>query len=161
MNTELSGDQSDFLFYSTTEGKTKIQVVLKDETVWMTQKAIAELFDVQRPAITKHLKNIFDSEELYENTVSSILEHTAKDGKNYKTKFYNLDCIISVGYRVNSKKATRFRQWATEVLREYMIKGFALDDERLKQGNQLFGRDYFDELGNYKLLVMNYELAYA
>lgn len=112
----------------------------------MTQKAISELFDVQRPAITKHLKNIFDSEELNENSVSSILEQTADDGKKYKTKFYNLDTIISVGYQVNSKKATRFRQWATEILREFMIKGFALDDERLKQGNQLFGKDYFDEL---------------
>jgi len=142
----LANNKSDLLHYSSSEGITKIQAILKDETVWMSQKAIAELFDVQRPAITKHLKNIFESEELYENSVSSILEHTAEDGKNYKTKFYNLDCIISVGYRVNSKKATRFRQWATEVLREYMIKGFALDDERLKQGNQLFGKDYFDEL---------------
>lgn len=146
MEIGLSNNQSDFLFYTSSEGKTKIQVILKDETVWMTQKAIAELFDVQRPAITKHIKNIFESEELTENSVSSILEHTATDGKTYKTKYYNLDAIISIGYRVNSKKATRFRQWATEALREYMIKGFALDDERLKQGNQLFGKDYFDEL---------------
>ena len=146
MNIQLTNNQSDFLFYTSSEGKTKIQVILNDETVWLTQKSIAELFGVQRPAITKHLKNIFDSEELNENSVSSILEHTANDNKTYKTKFYNLDAIISVGYRVNSKQATRFRQWATNILREYMIKGFALDDERLKQGKQLFGKDYFEEL---------------
>ncbi len=146
MDIQLSNNQSDFLFYTSSEGKTKIQVILNDETVWLTQKSIAELFGVQRPAITKHLKNIFDSEELQENSVSSILEHTADDNKIYKTKFYNLDAIISVGYRVNSKQATRFRQWATNILQEFMIKGFALDDERLKQGKQLFGKDYFDEL---------------
>lgn len=136
---ELSNNQSNFLFYTSSEGKTKIQVALKDETVWMTQKAIAELFDVQIPAISKHLKNIFEQNELDENSVISILETTATDGKKYNTNFYNLDAIISIGYRVNSIKATRFRQWATEVLHQYMIKGFALDDERLKQGNQLFG----------------------
>ena len=146
MSSFLTNNQSDFLFYTSSEGKTKIQVILNDETVWLTQKSIAELFGVQRPAITKHLKNIFDSEELNENSVSSILEHTADDNKIYKTKFYNLDAIISVGYRVNSKQATRFRQWATNILQEFMIKGFALDDERLKQGKQLFGKDYFDEL---------------
>ena len=146
MNIQLSNNQSDFLFYTSAEGKTKIQVILNDETVWLTQKSVAELFGVQRPAITKHLKNIFNSEELNENSVSSILEHTADDNKIYKTKFYNLDAIISVGYRVNSKQATRFRQWATNILQEFMIKGFALDDERLKQGKQLFGKDYFDEL---------------
>ncbi|RLD56365.1 MAG: cell filamentation protein Fic [Bacteroidetes bacterium] len=146
MDIQLSNNQSDFLFYTSSEGKTKIQVILNDETVWLTQKSIAELFGVQRPAITKHLKNIFESEELNENSVSSILEHTADDNKTYKTKFYNLDAIISIGYRVNSKQATRFRQWATNILQEYMIKGFTLDDERLKQGKQLFGKDYFDEL---------------
>ena len=146
MDIQLSNNQSDFLFYTSSEGKTKIQVILNDETVWLTQKSIAELFGVQRPAITKHLKNVFESEELRENSVSSILEHTAEDNKIYKTKFYNLDAIISVGYRVNSKQATRFRQWATNILQEFMIKGFALDDERLKQGKQLFGKDYFDEL---------------
>jgi hypothetical protein len=146
MDIKHSNNQSDFLFYTSSEGKTKIQVILNDETVWLTQKSIAELFGVQRPAITKHLKNIFDSEELNENSVSSILEHTANDNKIYKTKFYNLDAIISIGYRVNSKQATRFRQWATNILQEFMIKGFALDDERLKQGKQLFGKDYFDEL---------------
>ena len=103
------------------------------------------LFGVQRPAITKHLKNIFESEELEEIAVSSILEHTADDNKTYKTKFYNLDAIISVGYRVNSAKATQFRIWATKTLKEYIIKGFAMDDSRLKNG-QYFGKDYFKEL---------------
>ena len=111
----------------------------------MTQKSISELFGVQRPAITKHIKNIFGSGELQENSVCSILEHTAEDGKNYKTAFYNLDLIIAVGYRVNSNKATQFRIWATKVLKEFITKGFVLDDERLKQGKQ-FGKDYFDEL---------------
>jgi len=100
---------------------------------------------VQRPAITKHLKNIFESGELQENSVSSILEHTADDGKKYQTKFYNLDAIISVGYRVNSQRATHFRIWATQVLKEYIIKGFAMDDERLKNPNNIFGKDYFEE----------------
>jgi hypothetical protein len=111
----------------------------------MTQKKIAELFGIQRPAISKHLKNIFKTGELDENSVSSILEHTAEDGKNYKTTFYNLDAIIAVGYRVNSSEATKFRIWATRVLKEFIIKGFVLDDERLKQGKH-FGKDYFDEL---------------
>ena len=106
---------------------------------------MAELFGVQRPAITKHLNNIIKEGELEENSVSSILEHTAEDGKNYKTKYYNLDAIISVGYRVNSSQATKFRIWATERLKEYMIKGFILDDERLKNG-RYFGKDYFREL---------------
>jgi len=109
-----------------------VEIFLRDETVWLTQEKIAQLFGVQRPAITKHLKNIFNSGELQEFSVSSILEHTAADGKTYKTKFYNLDAIISVGYRVNSRQATHFRIWATQVLKEYIIKGFAMDDERLK-----------------------------
>jgi len=143
---EITKQQSDFILYTSNEGKVNIEVFLQDETVWLTQKAISELYGVQRPAITKHLKNIFDSGELQEDSVSSILEHTAGDGKKYKTKFYNLDAIISVGYRVNSYQATQFRIWATRTLKEYIIKGFVLDDERLKQGNQVFGRDYFEEL---------------
>ena len=135
----------DFLFYTTPDGDLKIEAYYKDETVWLTQKAMAELFGVQRPIITKHLGSIFETMELDENSVSSILEHTAKDGKKYKTKFYNLDAIISVGYRVNSARATDFRRWATTVLRDFMIKGFALDSERLKNGAH-FGKDYFDEL---------------
>ena len=137
--------ESEIIFYKTDDGNVKIEVFYQDETFWMTQKKISELFGVQRPAITKHLKNIFDSGELVEESVSSILEHTAEDGKNYMTTFYNLDVIIAVGYRVNSQQATKFRIWATRTLKEFLIKGFVLDDERLKQGKH-FGKDYFDEL---------------
>ena len=135
-----------FLLYTAPTGEIRVDVLLQDESVWLTQKAIAELFGVQRPAITKHLINIFESGELNEISVSSILEHTAEDGKNYQTKFYNLDAIISVGYRVNSAKATQFRIWATQALKEYIIKGFVLDDDRLKQGQAVFRKDYFKEL---------------
>ena len=113
-----------------------MEIFLHDENIWLTQEKIATLFGVQRPAITKHLKNIFDSGELIEDSVSSILEHTAGDGKIYITKFYNLDAIISLGYRVNSLQATHFRIWATERLKEYIIKGFTMDDERLKNPDQ-------------------------
>ena len=143
--SNLPDNQSNFLLYTTNDGDVNVEVVLKDETVWLTQKGISELYGVQRPAITKHLKNIFDSGELQEDSVSSILEHTANDGKKYKTKFYDLDAIISVGYRVNSHQATQFRIWATRTLKEYIIKGFVLDDTRLKQGKR-FGKDYFQEL---------------
>lgn len=139
-------DKDKFLLYTANDGAVKIEVLYKDETVWLTQKALAELFGVQRPAITKHLKNIFATNELTENSVSSILEHTAEDGKAYGTKYYNLDAIIAVGYRVNSYQATQFRIWATRTLKEFIIKGFVLDDERLKQGKTAFGKDYFDEL---------------
>jgi hypothetical protein len=139
-------DKDKFLFYTGKDGAVKVEVLYKEETVWLTQKALAELFGVQRPAITKHLKNIFETGELIENSVSSILEHTAEDGKAYGTKYYNLDAIIAVGYRVNSYQATQFRIWATRTLKEFIIKGFVLDDERLKQGKAAFGKDYFDEL---------------
>ncbi|HKK82801.1 MAG TPA: virulence RhuM family protein [Atribacterota bacterium] len=137
---------TEFLLYKSPNGKVKVEIFLHDETVWLTQEKMAKLFGVQRPAITKHLRNIFESRELEEYSVSSILEHTAADGKTYKTKFYNLDAIISVGYRVNSKQATHFRIWATQVLKEYIIKGFSMDDERLKNPNKVFGQDYFEEL---------------
>ena len=139
-------DQNQFLLYTAPDGAVKVDVFLKDETVWLTQKALAELFGVQRPAITKHLLNIFSTGELAEDSVCSILEHTAGDGKTYSAKYYNLDAIIAVGYRVNSYQATQFRIWATKTLREFIIKGFVLDDERLKRGKQVFGKDYFDEL---------------
>ena len=142
----IKSQKSNFLLYTANEGKITIEVFLKDENVWLTQKSIAELFGVKVPAINKHLKNIFEAGELEENSVISILETTASDGKKYNTGFYNLDAIISVGYRVNSYQATQFRIWATKTLREFIIKGFVLDDERLKQGNQVFGKDYFDEL---------------
>ena len=135
-----------FLLYTAPDGAVKVDVFFREETVWLTQKALAELFGVKRPAITKHLGNIFQTGELLEDSVSSILEHTAGDGKKYATKYYNLDAIIAVGYRVNSYQATQFRIWATRTLREFIIKGFVLDDERLKQGKQVFGKDYFDEL---------------
>lgn len=141
----MSG-QNQFLLYTAPDGAVKVEVFVKDETVWLTQKALAELFGVQRPAVTKHLLNIFTSGELAEDSVCSILEHTAADGKTYSAKYYNLDAIIAVGYRVNSYQATQFRIWATKTLREFIIKGFVLDDERLKQGKQVFGKDYFDEL---------------
>jgi hypothetical protein len=137
--------ESEIIFYQADDGNIKIEVFYHDETFWMTQKKIGELFGVQRPAITKHLKNIFESNELEEDSVSSIMEHTAEDEKKYKTTFYNLDAIIAVGYRVNSNKATKFRIWATKVLKEFITKEFVLDDERLKQGKH-FGKDYFDEL---------------
>ncbi len=137
--------EPNFLLYTTPNGKVKVEIFLKDENIWLTQEKIAELFGVQRPAVTKHLKNIFESGELEENSVSSILEHTAGDDKSYQTKFYNLDAIISVGYRVNSAKATHFRIWATERLKEYIIKGFTMDDERLKDPRRIFGKDYFEE----------------
>ncbi len=135
-----------FLLYTAPSGAVKVHVYLKDETVWLTQKALAELFAVQVPAISKHLKNIFESGELMEDSVVSILEITAADGKNYATQYYNLDAIIAVGYRVNSLQATQFRIWATQTLREFIIKGFVLDDDRLKRGKDTFGKDYFEEL---------------
>ena len=138
--------KNNFILYNAPSGDVTLKVLLQDETIWLTQKMMAELFDVGVPAINKHLTNIFESNELDENSVISILETTAADGKNYKTKFYNLDAVISVGYRVNSAKATQFRIWATKTLKEYIIKGFVLDDNRLKQGEAVFGKDYFKEL---------------
>lgn len=125
---EIEKNNGEIIIYRTEDGRTQLEVRLENENVWLSQQQIANLFGVQRPAITKHLKNIFESGELEENSVSSILEHTASDGKNYKTQFYNLDAIISVGYRVNSLQATHFRRWATERLKEYLIKGFAMDE---------------------------------
>jgi hypothetical protein len=141
MNKELQ-----FLIYNTPQEDIKVNVVMRDETIWLTQKAMAELFDAERSVITKHLKNIFESGELEQSSVCAKFAHTATDGKTYKTNFYNLDAIISVGYRVNSRKATQFRIWATKTLKEFIQKGFVLDDERLKQGGQVFGKDYFREL---------------
>lgn len=145
-------DNFSFLIYRSAEENVSVNAIIKDETIWLTQKAMAELFDVQIPAISKHLRNIFDEGELDEAVVVSKMEittaHGAVAGKTQtrQTNFYNLDAIISVGYRVNSKRATHFRIWATGVLKEYMTKGFALDDERLKQGKTAFGTDYFKEL---------------
>ena len=134
------------LLYTTPNGKVKVEVNIQNETIWLTQKAIAVLFGVKVPAISKHLKNIFEANELQENSVISILETTAEDGKTYATMYYNLDAIIAVGYRVNSLQATHFRIWATQVLKELIIKGFVVDSERLRQAKTIFGKDYFDEL---------------
>ncbi len=136
---------NEFLLYTTPNGKVRVEIFLHNETVWLTQEKIAELFGVDRSVITKHLRNIFNSSELQEDSVCAKIAHTAADGKSYLTKFYNLDAIISVGYRVNSVQATHFRIWATQILKEYIIKGFAMDDERLKNPNNIFGKDYFDE----------------
>jgi hypothetical protein len=136
---------SNFVIFQTSTGKVNIDVFFQNETLWLTQKKMAELFEVNVPAISKHLKNIFETGELEEQSVLSILETTAEDGKKYKTQYYNLSAILAVGYRVNSHRATEFRKWATKVLHEYVIKGFAMDDERLKQIKH-FGQDYFEEM---------------
>ncbi len=135
-----------FILYTTPSGDVKLEVFLLDETLWLTQKMMAELFGVDVRTINEHLKNIFDSSELIEDAVIRKFRITASDSKSYDTKHYNLDAIIAVGYRVNSTMATQFRIWATKILREYIVKGFAVDDERLKQGERVFGRDYFKEL---------------
>ena len=135
---------SNFVIFKIENSKVNIDVKFQDETLWLTQKQISELFEVNIPAISKHFKNIFETFELDENAVISKMETTAKDGKKYKTNFYNLQAIIAVGYRVNSHRALEFRKWATEILHEYIIKGFTMDDERLKQIKH-FGKDYFDE----------------
>ena len=135
-----------FILYNLPNEDGKVQVIIKDETIWCTQKAMAQLFDVGVPAISKHLKNIFEEGELFADSVVSKMEITASDNKRYNTTFYALDAIISVGYRVNSAKATNFRIWATKILKEFIKKGFVLDDERLKQGKTTFGVDYFREL---------------
>src|SRR3990167_3748139 len=136
---------TEFLLYTDSNGKVNVEIFLKDENIWLTQEKIAELFGVERSVVTKHLKNIFTDSELSESTVCANFAHTAGDGKTYQTKFYNLDAIISVGYRVNSATATRFRIWATERLKEYIIKGFTMNDERLKDPRAIFGKDYFEE----------------
>ncbi len=144
--SEKNLQKSEFIFYTSPNGDIKIEVFLADETIWLTQKKIADLFDVEVNTINYHLKEIFKSGELEENSVIRKIRITADDGKAYLNNFYNLDAIIAVGYRVNSKRATQFRIWATQILKNYIIKGFAIDDERLKQGEKVFGKDYFREL---------------
>lgn len=139
------GNFGNIILYEIENKQEAVSVTFKDETFWLTQKAMSELFGVDRTVITKHLNNIFDDEELDKNSVCANFAHTATDGKNYNTNFYNLDAIIAVGYRVNSKQATRFRQWATATLKEYITKGFVLNDDMLKNGKP-FGKDYFKEL---------------
>ncbi|GAB6141465.1 virulence RhuM family protein [Methylosoma difficile] len=141
----MSLEFNDILLYTDINGKVKIDVIYEEESFWLSQKKMAELFDVSVPTINEHLQNIFKTNELEESSVIRKFRITATDGKKYNTNFYNLDAIIAVGYRVNSHRATQFRIWATATLKEFIIKGFVLDDERLKQGKR-FGKDYFDEL---------------
>ena len=136
----------EFILYKEINENVAVNVVIKDETLWLTQKSMAELFGCSADNISLHLKNIFNSEELDKQSVTEKISVTATDGKNYLVNFYNLDAVISVGYRVNSSKATKFRIWATSVLKEFIQKGFVLDDEKLKQGKTTFGKDYFKEL---------------
>jgi len=149
MESQMTDNQlkrfSNFVIFQTETGKVNIEVFFFNETLWLTQKKLAELFGVKTPAVSKHLKNIFENGELKENSVVSKMETTANDGKIYNTKYYNLKAITAVGYRVNSHRAIEFRKWATDILHEYIIKGFAMDDERLKQIKH-FGQDYFDEM---------------
>ncbi len=133
------------LFYKTDNGEVRIEILLFQENLWLTQAKMAELFEVQKAAISKHLKNIFESGELTKEAVVSKMETTAADGKQYSTNYYNLDAIIAVGYRVNSKKATMFRIWANKVLKEFIIKGYVMDDDRLREPENFFGKDYFEE----------------
>jgi hypothetical protein len=135
---------ANFVIFKIEDSKVNIDVKFQDETLWLTQKQIAELFEKGRSTVTEHLTNIFQTQELFENAVCRNFRHTANDGKNYNSKYYNLQAIIAVGYRVNSHRAIEFRKWATDILHEYIIKGFTMDDERLKQIKH-FGQDYFDE----------------
>jgi hypothetical protein len=139
---------TEFLLYTTSNGKVKVEIFLRDENIWLTQARIAELFGVNRPAVTKHLQNIYFEGELDKNSTCSKMEHVQNEGNRTVTReieYYNLDAILSVGYRVNSTQATHFRIWATERLKEYIIKGFTMDDERLKDPRNIFGKDYFEE----------------
>ena len=152
--------QNDLLIYKDKDGNVVVDAIYRDETLWLTQKGMAKVFDIDRTVITKHLKNIFTDGELNKNSVCAKFAHTAEDGKTYKTDFYNLDAIISVGYRVNSKKATEFRIWATKVLKEYITKGFALNDERFIRGNK-YDAKYFDELlERIKTIRVSERMAY-
>jgi hypothetical protein len=154
----LQDQTTELLLYTAPNGEIKVEVLLSNETIWLTQKRMAELFGVGVPAISKHLKNIFESGELQEELVISILETATEHGavagltQTQQVKYYNLDAVISVGYRVNSTQATQFRIWATQLIKEYIIKGFAMDDERLKNG-RFFGKDYFRELLERVLLI--------
>ena len=144
-NIEIRNSTAEFLIFMLEGKKDGIQVMYKDETIWATQKAIAQLFDIDRTVVSKHLKNIFESSELLQDSVCVKFAHTAEDGKTYNTQFYNLDAIISVGYRVNSVRATQFRQWCTFVLRQFAIRGYVLDRKRMENGS-FIGEDYFEHL---------------
>ena len=163
MNNKLIGNKNNIVFYTDEEGNTKIEVVLQNEDVWLNVNAIAELFDVQRPAIVKHINNIYNEQELDKNSTCSILEQVQKEGNRNVTRkreYYNLDMIISIGFRVNSKKAIKFRTWANKLIKEYMIKGFALDDDRFLKGGKV-NAHYFDELlERIKIIRTSERMAY-
>ena len=153
-------EDNNLIIYKNSDGDIIVDAIYKDETLWLSQKGMSKVFEVGVPAISKHLKNIFEENELDKNSVISKMEITADDGKNYNTEVYNLDAIIAVGYRVNSKKATEFRIWATKILKEYMIKGFALNDERFIKGNK-YDSEYFDELlERIKTIRVSERMAY-
>ena len=152
---QIRNSTAEFLVFTKQAGENSIEVRVEDETVWLTQKLIGVLFDKGRSTITEHLKNIFETGELDENAVCREFRHTAEDGKEYNTKFYCLDAIISVGYRVNSLRATQFRQWATGVLRDFAIRGYVLDRERLKNG-QFFSKEYFLTIPNQTIKIPSF-----
>jgi hypothetical protein len=143
---QLPSNNSDFILYTSPDGEVRVDVFVNDETVWLTQKAMQELFDRAKSTVSEHISNVFAEGELEANQVVRKFRTTADDGKDYETTYYNLDVIISVGYRIKSQKGTQFRIWATKTLKEFIIKGFILDDKRLKQGGHIFGKDYFEEL---------------
>jgi hypothetical protein len=144
--SNVTPSNSDFILYTSQEGEIRVDVFINDETVWLTQKAMQELFDRSKSTVSEHISNVFKEGELEESQVVRKFRTTADDGKDYEVSYYNLDVIISVGYRIKSQRGTQFRIWATKTLKEFIIKGFVLDDKRLKQGGQVFGKDYFDEL---------------
>lgn len=160
MDNKLIGNKNNILFYTDEEGNTNIEVILQNEDVWLNAQAIAELFDVNDKAIYKHIANIYEQAELEEDSTFSILETIGKNGHTYKTKYYNLDMIISIGYRVNSKKAVKFRQWANKIIKEYMIKGFALDDARFLKGGKVNGQYFSDLLERIKTIRASERMAY-
>lgn len=144
--SEVISDNSDFILYTSQDGEVRVDVFVHNESVWLTQKAMQDLFDRSKSTVSEHINNVFKEGELDENQVVRKFRTTADDGKDYDVSYYNLDVIISVGYRIKSQRGTQFRIWATRTLKEFIIKGFVLDDKRLKQGGQVFGNDYFEEL---------------
>ena len=163
MSENLIGNENNIIFYSDEEGNTKVEVILKEDNVWLNANAIANLFNVKRPAIVKHINNIYNDAELDKDSTCSILEQVQKEGNRNvlrKKDYYNLDMIISIGFRVNSKKAIKFRTWANKIIKEYMVKGFALNDDRFINGNR-FETRYFDELlERIKTIIVSERMAY-
>jgi len=145
MQEKLIGTENNIVFYNGEDGQTKVEVILQNEDVWLNAEKLAELFNVQRPDITKHINKIYSDEELSENSTCSILEHMGKTGQTYKTKYYNLDMIISIGFRVNSKTAIKFRTWANKIIKEYIVQGFVLNDDRFMKGRKT-DQEYFKRL---------------